>query len=118
VLAYAQQFIITYEAYTQNSMLRSEKFYVSDAMRNITPPSSTSSCEIENKLDSSDIAKILKASKEELLECLFKNGVKLKSYEELKGIYLDSRAVLYIEPTRIDVEFKDDFVNIEIFNKK
>ncbi|MFP4333568.1 MAG: hypothetical protein ACLFQJ_09720 [Campylobacterales bacterium] len=115
---FSKQFIITYEAYTKNSLLISEKFYVSDAMTHINPPSIKSSCMIENTIDSNNISKILKSQKDRLLECLFKNGVKLKSFEELKGIYLDTRAILYIDPTRIDAEFNDDFVNIEIFNKK
>lgn len=113
---WGKQFIITYEATSKNSVLINETYYVSDAMTRLPVRYIKDTCQVEAK--SKDLKTALKLAKNGVLDCLFKNGVRLRGYDEFKGDVVASRATLFIQPTRIEADFKEDFVKIDLINQQ
>lgn len=113
LLLAAQEYIISYELTTQKSMVLNERFDISRAMTR----SDRESMEIcrffieEERIEGR--LQYLYSKKEEILSCLFKNGVRLKGYEQLGLAGIESTAKLFIDPLRLIVLFKDDFVIIK-----
>jgi len=111
---YSEQFIVTYEATSRNRLLINEKYFVSKSMVTLEPREIKESCMLDKKLNEESMESFLKSSKYEVLECLSRFGIKLKSYEVNNGADISSNTVMSIPPTPIDAEFKDDFVKIVI----
>lgn len=111
---YSEQFIVTYEATSKNGILQNEKYFISSVMVYTPTWSSERYCFIDNEFPELSLAGVLKNSKDSVLECLFRFGVKLRSYELKQGENISSTAILSIPPTPINAEFKDDFVTITL----
>ncbi len=76
-------------------------------------------CEIlPTESDADSLYTILDKYRDELLECMFEKGVLIKSYGTGQNYVSNDISMIKIPPTRLYVEFKEQFVMIGIIKEQ
>ncbi len=104
----SQDFILSYRVAVKDSLLLNERFTISKSMTKENFYIDFE-CRIL-EIDELSLIELINLSKEEVLECLFKNGVKLKSYDNSFNFLNSSTSVLSIPPKRFNIENSDGFI--------
>lgn len=99
----ADQFIFSYKLVSKDFLAVKEEFYITPAMTKIESKQKKI-CEIPIEESDFNLSKnTLLNYKDEFLECLLKNGVKLRS-DGVKRDFIDtSQTLLYILPIRLEI---------------
>ncbi len=110
----ASEYIFSYRVAVENGIVLSEKYYFSPAMVNAETLNKVKNpykqCEIVHNAKSEK--EFLRYSKEDILECFFKWGVKLEdrsTASDYKGAYI---SFLSIPATRIKIEYESGIAKI------
>ncbi len=106
----SQTYILSYRAEIKNTIVISESFHLSKAMKHISS-SPKESLKIYSSKEQ-DLEKIIHIHKDEVLEFLMKSPVHTRAYEKTNNLKSSSIIFLTLPPTYITVDFNDDYATI------
>lgn len=117
-------FIISYELLLKNDVATGEKYSISEPLKaRMLKPDYT--CEIDNTLEEDldfespelidmYLKLLLQTHKDEVLECLYKSGVKLRDDGVSEGFRAKSKTFFSLPPTFVQASLKEGYVNLVV----
>jgi len=114
----AQEYIFSYRIVVRDGVIIKENYSITRAMVELDNKWVLFECEILPKESDLTIKEFFKLYQEAMLSCLFGRGIALREDGALQEYRSRSTTTLSIPPTRLLVEFKDDFATIKIIGEK